>query len=154
MPRPVKIILIVIAAIIVLTLSVPFFLSLIYYGTVKVAQTQYKDIQTVDPSVPLTIFKFKDSFQFNTADPGHPKTAKFRFSLGYESNLPKLESELKDREPQFKQLIHLILTQKKADQLIGAENTLELTEEIRANLNHVLTEGKVLQVYVLESSIR
>ncbi|MBW7858856.1 MAG: flagellar basal body-associated FliL family protein, partial [Leptonema sp. (in: Bacteria)] len=51
---------------------------------------------------------------------------------------------------QLRNIINLILAGKSRDELTTIQGQLELREEIKASINHVLSEGKVEEVYFSE----
>ncbi|EMO29208.1 flagellar basal body-associated protein FliL-like protein [Leptospira interrogans serovar Bataviae str. HAI135] len=50
----------------------------------------------------------------------------------------------------MRDLINLIVGRKSKDELINIEDQLDLREEIKAQVNHILTEGKIQEVYFTE----
>ena len=124
-----------------------------YYVASFAAARQYKEVASiavVKPPPPTENFNFTDDFRVNTADTGDPHFVKLRLSLGYEQGNPALTAELGQRSPQLRNIINLILAGKTREDLRTVENQLELREEIKASVNHVLAEGKVSEVYFNE----
>lgn len=121
-----------------------------YYVASFAAAKQYKEVASiavVKPPPPLETFRFTDDFRVNTADRGEPHFIKLKLSLGFESGHAALSGELAQRMPQLRDIINLILAGKTRDQLTTVQDQLELREEIKASINHVLSEGKIKAVY-------
>ena len=124
-----------------------------YYVALYAAARQYKEvarIAVVKPPPPTENFKFSEDFRVNTADQGEAHFIKLKMSLGFEQGNPALSAELAQRTPQLRDLINLILAGKTKDQLSSVQSQLELREEIKASINHILSEGKILYVYFEE----
>ncbi len=121
-----------------------------YYVASYAAARQYKEVASiavVKPPPPLESFRFADEFRVNTADQGEPHFIKLRLSLGFEQGQAALSAELAQRTPQLRDIINLILAGKTREELSTVQNQLELREEIKASINHILSEGKVISVY-------
>jgi flagellar protein FliL len=101
----------------------------------------------------LEIFKFTEEFKVNTADKEEPHILTLKLELGYEKDQKVLMNELSQREEQFKNIVYLILSQKNKDQIEGIDNHLKLKEEIKASLNHLLSPGKIKEIFIIELNI-
>ena len=124
-----------------------------YYVAKFAAEQQYKEVASiavVKPPPPTENFNFQDDFRVNTADQGSTHFIKLKLSLGFDKGNQALSAELADRMPQLRNIINLILSGKTKDQLITIQDQLELREEIKASVNHVLAEGKIREVYFQE----
>ncbi|MBL8021955.1 MAG: flagellar basal body-associated FliL family protein [Leptospirales bacterium] len=124
-----------------------------YYVASFAAARQYKEVASiavVKPPPPTENFNFTDDFRVNTADTGDPHFIKLRLSLGYELGNPALTAELGQRSPQLRNIINLILAGKTREDLRTVQDQLELREEIKASINHVLSDGKISEVYFNE----
>ena len=111
---------------------------------------QQRNIAIVKAPPPLDIFNFNDEFRVSTADIDETHFIKMKMSLGIDINQPDLMLELGQRQAQIQNLVNLIITQKKKEELLNLTNQLDLREEIKAHINHVLTNGKVKEVYFKE----
>jgi flagellar FliL protein len=124
-----------------------------YYVALTAAAQQYKEVASiavVKPPPPTENFNFPEDFRVNTADRGDPHFIKLRLSLGFDRGNPALSAELADRMPQLRNIINLILMGKTKDGLSTVQDRLELREEIKASVNHILSEGKITEVYFSE----
>lgn len=129
-------------------------MSIISYYVAKYATTQqYKEVASiavVKPPPPLEVYTFSEDFRVNTADKEEVHFIKLKLSLGFEPGNKVLSTELAQRAPQLRNIINLILAGKTKEQLSTIEGQLELREEIKASINHVLSEGKIDEVYFSE----
>jgi len=124
-----------------------------YYVALTAAAQQYKEVASiavVKPPPPTENFNFSDDFRVNTADRGEPHFIKLRLSLGFDPGNAALSAELAQRTPQLRNIINLILMGKTRDGLSTVQDRLELREEIKASVNHILSEGKIKEVYFNE----
>ncbi|MCU0824995.1 MAG: flagellar basal body-associated FliL family protein [Leptospira sp.] len=111
---------------------------------------QQKNISLVKAPPPLEIYTFQDEFRVNTSDVGESHFVKLKMSLGFESGQPALSAELAARVAQMQNIINLVIARKTKDDLKSITNQLDLREEIKAHLNHILTNGKIKEVYFTE----
>ena len=124
-----------------------------FYVATFAAQKQYKDVASIvlmKPPPPTDSFNFPDDFRVNTADQGTTHFIKLKLSLGFEKGNAPLSAELAQRTPQLQNIINLILAGKKKEDLATVARQLELREEIKASINHMLSDGKVKEVYFKE----
>ncbi|MBN1500404.1 MAG: flagellar basal body-associated FliL family protein [Spirochaetes bacterium] len=108
---------------------------------------QAQDVIVAPPPPPLAHFDI-DSFTVTTNDE-EPHFAKITLSLGYEDNIA-LNTELIQRRIQIRHLINIILRGKKFEDINSIEDTISLSEEIKAQVNVILIAGKVKEVYFTE----
>jgi flagellar FliL protein len=129
-------------------------MSIISYYVAKYATAQqYKEVASiavVKPPPPLDVYNFTEEFRVNTADKEETHFIKLKLSLAFEPGNKALSGELAQRAPQLRNIINLILAGKTKEELSTQQGQLELREEIKASINHVLSEGKVEEVYFSE----
>lgn len=111
---------------------------------------QQKNIALVKAPPPLDVFNFPDEFRINTADVEESHFIKMKLSFGVEQGQPALTSELAARIPQMQNIINLIMQRKTKEELKSVEAQLDLREEIKSHINHILTNGKIQEVYFKE----
>jgi len=124
-----------------------------YFVAYNAAATQFKEVASVavvKPPPPTEAFRFQDDFRVNTADQGEPHFIKMKLSFGFEQGNAALSAELAQRSSQLRDLINLILGAKRKEDLSSMQSRLELREEIKASVNHVLSNGKIVDVYFEE----
>jgi flagellar FliL protein len=115
-----------------------------------VQEQSYKreqDIVVAPPPPPLSHFELPD-FAITTKD-AEPHFAKISISLGYDENV-ELNTELVQRTVQIQHLINILLRGKRYEDLDSVEDTVALSEEIKAHINVILISGKVKEVYFRE----
>jgi flagellar protein FliL len=103
-----------------------------------------QDIVVAPPPAPLAHYDLP-TFQTTTSD-AEAHFAKITVSLAFEDN-PELLSELIARTVQMQHMINIILRGKKMEDLDSVEESVQLTEEIKAHINVVLSAGKIKEVY-------
>lgn len=124
-----------------------------YYVAIYATAQQYKEVASitvVKPPPPLEIYNFTDEFRVNTADKEEMHFIKLKLTLGFKPGNKALAAELAQRTPQLRNIINLILASKTREELTTIEGQLQLREEIKASINHVLSEGKIEEVYFNE----
>ncbi|MBK8394906.1 MAG: flagellar basal body-associated FliL family protein [Leptospiraceae bacterium] len=102
----------------------------------------------------LERFNFPTKFNIVTADDDKTHYIKFNLSFGIEKNQSALKDELTARRPQFENIINLIVSKKKINELKTTVSQMELEEEIKAHANHILKSEKVIEVYISEFSAK
>lgn len=108
---------------------------------------QQQDIVVAPPPAPYAHFDL-ESFSVTTKD-AEPHFAKLKVSLAYEDSV-ELNTELVKRRVQIRHLINIILRGKKYEDLDSVEDSIALSEEIKAQVNVVLISGKIKEVYFSE----
>ena len=124
-----------------------------YYVARTAAAQQYQEVASiavVKPPPPTENFNFADEFRVNTADEGQTRFVRLKLSLGFKQGNPTLSAELAQRIPQLRNIVNLILASKSSRNLSSIEDRLELQEEIKASINHILSNGKIDEVYFNE----
>jgi flagellar FliL protein len=121
-----------------------------YLVSTYVQEKRYEreqDIVVAPPPPPLSHFDLP-SFSVTTKDV-EPHFAKITVSLGYEENVG-LNAELVKRTVQIQHIVNIILRGKKYEDLDSVEDTINLSEEIKAHINVILVSGKIREVYFRE----
>ncbi len=124
-----------------------------YYVARKAASQQYKEtasIALVKPPPPTENFNFSEEFRVNTADEDETHFIKLKLSIGFKPGNPALSGEIAQRVPQLRNIINLILMRKKKNELSSIESRLDLQEELKASINHILSNGKITDIYFSE----
>lgn len=109
-----------------------------------------KNVALVKAPPPLEVFRFPEEFRINTADVGEVHFIKLKLAFGYEDGQATLGNELVKRSPQMKNIINLIVAGKTKEGLKTTTQQLDLREEIKAHINHILSDGKIKEVYFEE----
>ena len=126
-------------------------MSVIAYFVARAAAVQqFKEVSSiavVKPPPPTENYNFSEEFQVNTADEEETHFVRMKLTLGFEQGNPNLTTEIGQRQPQLRNIVNLILAGKSSKELVSVEDRLNLQEEIKASINHVLSNGKILEVY-------
>ena len=124
-----------------------------YFMARKVKSDMYKEEQNVviaPAPPPLATYKFPKEFRVNTADLDEPHFVQMSLALGYDLNNKALELELNQRQVQMKHIVNMILGGKKKKDLSTTLQKLNLAEEIKSQINIILSEGTIEEVYFEE----
>ena len=124
-----------------------------YLMAKKVKTDSYKEEQNIviAPSPPpLMTYRFPKQFRVNTADVDSAHFIQMALALGYESENKMLDAELVQRQTQMQHIINIILGGKKKEELTTVLQKLNLAEEIKSQINMILGEGKIEEVYFEE----
>ncbi|MBL8020675.1 MAG: flagellar basal body-associated FliL family protein [Leptospirales bacterium] len=125
----------------------------IYYLALSSTRAQYKDLsKPTRPDEDLAMFAFAGEFKMPTLD-NPPHFVRARITLGYQKE-SALTNELTERQEQMRNILNLILAGKRRDQISTVEQQLELREEMKQSLNHILSSGKIQDVYFSEFGVR
>ena len=124
-----------------------------YFIAKKVKSDAYKEEQNIviaPAPPPLATFKFQKEFRVNTADIDEPHFIQMSLAFGFDGNNKPLENELIQRHTQMTHIVNIILGGKKKEELTTTLQKLNLAEEIKSQINIILSEGKVEEVYFEE----
>ncbi len=97
---------------------------------------------TLGPMLPL------EPFIVNLAEPGGKRFIKVTMEM--ELGSKEMDTEVKNKLPQFKDHIITVLSSKTMDEVITAEGKFKLKEEIMARINQNLKTGVVKNVFFTE----
>ncbi len=124
---------------------------LISYLVAKKVKTEaFKEEQNIviaPAPLPLSNYHFPDEFRVNTADTAESHYIQVSITLAYEGENKNLETELNARQSQMKHIINIILGGKTMDQLVTPLQKINLAEEIKSQINMILRDGKIVDVY-------
>jgi len=144
--RIVKILIYVVGGILAIFLMI----GISYLVSKYVQERSYQkeqDIVVAPPPPPLSHYDMP-VFQTATNDE-EPHFAKITVSLGFEEN-PELLTELIARQVQMQHMVNIIMRGKKFEDLNSVEDSVALSEEIKAHINVILIAGKIKEVYFKE----
>ncbi|WP_370222778.1 flagellar basal body-associated protein FliL [Cytobacillus sp.] len=77
-----------------------------------------------------------------------------RISFKIQTENKKAKEELQKRDFQVKNLIIQELSEMKAEDIQGKEGQIKLQEDLKAKINGLMQEGKIVQVYITESLLQ
>ena len=133
--------------------SLVLMLLISYLVAKKVKTDSYKEEQNIviaPAPPPLATYPFPKEFRVNTADVDEPHFIQMSLALGYDEENKQLEAELIQRQTQMMHIINIILGGKKKEDLGTPLQKLNLAEEIKSQLNMILSNGKIQEVYFRE----
>lgn len=119
----------------------------------KVRTESYKEEQNIviaPAPPPMQTFKFQKEFRVNTADTDESHFIQMSLTFGYRGENKELESELIARQSQMMHIINILLGGKKKEDLATQTDKLNLEEEIKSQINMILREGQIDDVYFEE----
>lgn len=134
-------------------LGLPALAVISYYIARDTVQEQYeKNAISSETSHPgqLETYIFTKDFRVNTADQGESHFIKMRMSLGFEAGNPALAAEISQRTRHIRIIVNMILMGKSKDEMETVQQRLDLQEELKASINHILSKGHIVQVDFLE----
>ena len=124
-----------------------------YFIAKSVKTEAYKEEQNIviaPAPPPLKPFKFQKEFRVNTADMDEAALYPAFLTFGYDPENLKLETELIQRQAQMMHIINIVLGGKKKEDLSTPLQKLNLAEEIKSQVNMILRDGKIIEVYFEE----
>lgn len=90
-----------------------------------------------------------DEFTINTSDP-EPHIINIELALGYDKTNQLIATEIGERIAQIRDIINTILASKYYRDLATPEGKENLKLEIKNEINNILTNGKIKDVYFLK----
>lgn len=92
------------------------------------------------------------TFVVNLNDPGGKRYLKTKIDLEYTDE--KLGDELKQRLPQLRDMILLLLSSKTLEDIQGIDGKIALRTELITHINQILTTGKIRNLYFTQFVIQ
>lgn len=112
----------------------------------KKQEEEYKTVKLAPKPAPLMIFKL-DEFRINTADVDESHFVRIKINLAYDSKNKKLAAELAQRIEQIRDIIIRILNSKEKQDIDEPIEKEELKEEIKKQINNILSSGEIEDIY-------
>lgn len=81
-----------------------------------------------------------------------PKVYNVKIDLGYEKGNKKIQTELNKRKDQLTDLVRMFLSNLSEEQFL-INNQPELRDTIKKEVNQILIEGEILEVYLIELQV-
>jgi flagellar FliL protein len=109
------------------------------------------DVNKLKPKPePLTTLPL-DEFKLNTADIDEPHFLRVQLSLAYKNeDNKKLAQELPQRKEQIRDIILKILSSKEKQDVDEETERQTVKDEIKKEINNVLVNGQIEEIYILE----
>ncbi|MGC8765831.1 MAG: flagellar basal body-associated FliL family protein [Brevinematia bacterium] len=112
----------------------------------KKSEEVYKTVKLAPKPQPLVIFKL-DEFRINTADIDEAHFVRLRVNLAYDGKNKKLAQELSQRIEQIRDIIIRVLNSKEKQDIDEPIEKEELKEEIKKQINNILSSGEIEDIY-------
>lgn len=128
-----------------------------YQVAKKIATDSYREAQKIinaPAPAPLHTLKFEKPFEVALARPDQNHRVVAKISLGYSSGNPYLDAELKQRTSQVAHIIEVVLKSKSKTDFATPMGKLNVFEELKSQVNMILSTGKIEEVYAEELEIR
>ncbi|MGA2143044.1 MAG: flagellar basal body-associated FliL family protein [Brevinematales bacterium] len=106
----------------------------------------YKTVALAPKPAPYQVFPM-DDFRVNTADKDEPHFMRVKLGLAFDADNKKLSLELTERTPQIRDIIMSILNSKEKQDLDPESAKEGLKEEIKKEINNILTTGVIVDIY-------
>jgi len=129
---------------VVLSVIVSFFI--INSVMSKKSEEVYRTVKITPKPQPLAIFML-DDFRINTADIDEPRFVRVKINLGYNAGNRQLQNELVERKIQIRDVVLRILNRKEKRDIDTVEGKERLKEEIKKEINNILINGEIEDVY-------
>jgi len=94
------------------------------------------------------------TFIVNLADEDASRYVRAEVSLEYSKANPELDREVRERMPQFKDLVNTLLNDRKAAELTNSEGKERFRRELQLKINHQLKFGAVTNVFLTSFAIQ
>jgi len=118
------------------------------------AKTQPKEIKTIEVKPePGKIFDL-GTFIVNLADEDASRYIRAQVQLEYSKVNLELDKEIKERAPQFQDLVNTLLSDRKAAELSTSEGKEHFRRDLQLKINETLKFGAVTNVYLTSFAIQ
>ena len=118
------------------------------------AKTQPKEIKTIEVKPePGKIFDL-GTFIVNLADEDASRYVRAQIQTEYSKVNLELDKEIKERAPQFQDMVNTLLSDRKAAELSTSEGKERFRRELQLKINESLKFGAVTNVYLTTFAIQ
>jgi flagellar FliL protein len=94
------------------------------------------------------------TFIVNLADEDASRYARTEIKLEYSKTNQELDREVRERTPQFQDLVNTLLNDRKAPELANSEGKERFRRELQLKINHLLKFGAVTNVFLTSFAIQ
>ena len=109
------------------------------------------DASTVVEVVEIDTYNI-GQFTVKLADEGRDRYIRVDMSLGYESD-DSLAKELNDKTPMMREAVNTVLMSKESEEF-DTEGIVKIKNEIKEEVNEILNQGKITEVYFTDIIIQ
>jgi len=143
---------------IVLILSLVSLLGIIGLGLgmygLWASKTQAKETKVIEQKPEPGKIYDMGTFIVNLADEEVSRYIKAQIELEYSKVNIELDNEMKERDPQIKDLINTLLNDRKAAELSTSEGKERFRRELQLKINQILKYGAITNVYLTQFAIQ
>jgi flagellar FliL protein len=143
---------------IVLILSLVSLLGIIGLGLgmygLWASKTQAKETKVIEQKPEPGKIYDMGTFIVNLADEEVSRYIKAQVELEYSKVNIELDNEMKERDPQIKDLINTLLNDRKAAELSTSEGKERFRRELQLKINQILKYGAITNVYLTQFAIQ
>jgi flagellar FliL protein len=94
------------------------------------------------------------TFIVNLANEDASRYVKAEVALEYSKTNQELDREIRERVPQFKDMVNTLLNDRKAEELTDSEGKERFRRELQLKVNHALKFGAVTNVFLTSFAIQ
>ena len=143
---------------VVLILSLVSLLGIIGLGIgmygLWASKTQPKETKVIEQKPEPGKIYDMGTFIVNLADEEVSRYIKAQIELEYSKVNIELDNEMKERDPQIKDLINTLLNDRKAAELSTSEGNERFRRELQLKINQILKYGAITNVYLTQFAIQ
>lgn len=130
-------------------LGVGFFTYLLW-----ASKTQPKETKVIEQKPEPGKIYDMGTFVVNLADEEVSRYVRAQIELEYSKVNVELDNEIKERDPQIKDLINTLLNDRKAAELSTSEGKERFRRELQLKINQILKYGAVTNIYLTQFAIQ
>ena len=94
------------------------------------------------------------NFVTNLADIEPPRFIKASIEIEYSKENLELDLEIRERQPQFKDMVGNVLGDRHSTELLDAQGKSRLKEELMDMMNNVLKKGRITSLYMTDFAVQ
>ncbi|HTA76507.1 MAG TPA: flagellar basal body-associated FliL family protein [bacterium] len=143
---------------VVLILSLVSLLGIIGLGIgmymLWASKTQPKETKVIEQKPEPGKIYDMGTFIVNLADEEVSRYARTQIQLEYSKVNLELDNEIKERDPQIKDLINTLLNDRKSAELSTSEGKERFRRELQLKINQILKYGAITNIYLTQFAIQ
>ena len=118
------------------------------------AKTQPKEAKVIEQKPEPGKIYDMGTFVVNLSDEEVSRYVRAQIELEYSKVNLELDSEVKERDPQIKDLINTLLNDRKSDELSTSEGKERFRRELQLKINQILKYGAITNIYLTQFAIQ
>ena len=143
---------------VVLILSLVSLLGIIGLGIgmygLWASKTQPKETKVIEQKPEPGKIYDMGTFIVNLADEEVSRYARTQIELEYSKVNLELDNEIKERDPQIKDLVNTLLNDRKSAELSTSEGKERFRRELQLKINQILKYGAITNIYLTQFAIQ